>query len=87
MQHTYLYHVTREDHRHNFSIWFYQMYLGIDNTNPWMGLVAFVPQLALVSVIGITFGKDLFFAAFMQTFIFVTFNKVITSQVSVCRGV
>ncbi|KAK4518905.1 Alginate_lyase domain-containing protein [Mucor velutinosus] len=80
MQHTYLYHVTREDHRHNFSIWFYQMYLGIDNTSSWMGLVAFVPQLTLVAVIGIAFGKDLFFAAFMQTFIFVTFNKVITSQ-------
>ncbi|KAG1082597.1 hypothetical protein G6F42_022520 [Rhizopus arrhizus] len=80
MQHTYLYHVTREDHRHNFSIWFYQMYLGIDNTSPWMGLVAFVPQLALVTIIGIAFGKDLFFATFVQTFIFVTFNKVITSQ-------
>lgn len=86
MQHTYLYHVTREDHRHNFSIWFYQMYLGIDNTSPWMGLVAFVPQLALVTIIGIAFGKDLFFATFVQTFIFVTFNKVITSQVS-CVGV
>ncbi|KAI8094634.1 PIG-M-domain-containing protein [Thamnidium elegans] len=80
MHNTYLYHVTREDHRHNFSIWFYQMYLGIENTSPWMGLLAFVPQLALVTLIGIAFGKDIFFACFVQTFLFVTFNKVITSQ-------
>ncbi|KAI8644408.1 PIG-M-domain-containing protein [Parasitella parasitica] len=80
MEHTYLYHVTREDHRHNFSIWFYQMYLGIENTSAWMGLIAFIPQLALVVVIGIAFGKDIFFATFVQTFVFVTFNKVITSQ-------
>lgn len=83
MHNTYLYHVTREDHRHNFSIWFYQMYLGIENTSPWMGLLAFVPQLALVTLIGIAFGKDIFFACFVQTFLFVTFNKVITSQVSI----
>lgn len=82
MQHTYLYHVTREDHRHNFSIWFYQLYLGIDSTSQWTALLAFVPQLALVTIIGITLGKDVFFATFIQTFIFVSFNKVITSQVS-----
>lgn len=81
MEHTYLYHVTREDHRHNFSIWFYSLYLGMDHRSPWMGLLAFVPQLALVIAIGITFGKDVFFACFLQTFLFVTYNKVITSQV------
>lgn len=81
MHNTYLYHVTREDHRHNFSIWFYQMYLGIENTSPWMGLLTFVPQLVLVAMIGVAFGKDIFFACFVQTFLFVTFNKVITSQV------
>lgn len=81
MQNTYLYHVTREDHRHNFSIWFYQMYLGMDHKSPWMGLLAFVPQLALVTVIGIAFGKDIYFACFIQTYLFVSYNKVITSQV------
>ncbi|KAI7907986.1 PEANUT1 [Cokeromyces recurvatus] len=80
IQHTYLYHVTREDHRHNFSIWFYQMYLGIENTHQFMGLITFVPQLLLVTILGIAFGKDTFFACFIQTFIFVTYNKVITSQ-------
>ncbi|KAI8337144.1 PIG-M-domain-containing protein [Chlamydoabsidia padenii] len=78
MEHTYLYHVTRKDHRHNFSVWFYQMYLGFDNA--FMGLLAFIPQLLLVTVAGIVFAKDIFFACFIQTFLFVTFNKVCTSQ-------
>ncbi|CAO3677922.1 unnamed protein product [Rhizopus microsporus] len=80
LEHTYLYHVTREDHRHNFSIWFYPLYLGMDHKSPWMGLIAFIPQLSLVTAIGIAFGKDIFFACFLQTFLFVTYNKVITSQ-------
>lgn len=80
MEHTYLYHVTRKDHRHNFSVWFYQMYLGFDHA--FMGLVAFVPQLLLVTVAGVVFAKDVFFACFVQTFLFVTFNKVCTSQVT-----
>ncbi|KAI8351486.1 PIG-M-domain-containing protein [Choanephora cucurbitarum] len=80
LQHTYLYHVTRQDHRHNFSLWFYQMYLTIHQSHSWMGLLAFIPQLGLVTWIGIGFGKDILFACFLQTFLFVTFNKVITSQ-------
>ncbi|KAI9259374.1 PIG-M-domain-containing protein [Sporodiniella umbellata] len=80
LEHSYLYHVTREDHRHNFSIWFYPLYLGMDHKSPWMGLLAFVPQMALVIAVGIAFGKDIFFACFLQTFLFVTYNKVITSQ-------
>jgi phosphatidylinositol glycan class M len=82
MQHTYLYHITREDHRHNFSIWFYQLYLGMESTSKLTALLAFVPQFALIVIIGITLGKDIFFATFVQTFIFVSFNKVITSQVN-----
>jgi phosphatidylinositol glycan class M len=57
------------------------MYLGVENKNRWMGLVAFIPQMALVVMTGIVFGKDIFFACFIQTFVFVTFNKVCTSQV------
>ncbi|KAI8990305.1 PIG-M-domain-containing protein [Pilobolus umbonatus] len=80
MQHTYLYHVTREDHRHNFSVWFYQLYLGMNQQLPLVGLLSFIPQFALVIIVGITFGKDIFFACFVQTYLFVSFNKVMTSQ-------
>ncbi|KAI8372826.1 PIG-M-domain-containing protein [Radiomyces spectabilis] len=82
LEHTYLYHITRKDHRHNFSVWFYQMYLAFDASimGKMMGLMAFLPQLLLVAIVGIAFAKDIFFACFIQTFIFVTFNKVCTSQ-------
>ncbi|KAI7869048.1 PIG-M-domain-containing protein [Spinellus fusiger] len=82
LQHTYLYHITRKDHRHNFSVWFYQMYLAFDApiAGKLLGVATFVPQMALVATVGVAFGKDLFFACFLQTFVFVTFNKVCTSQ-------
>ncbi|KAI8146107.1 PIG-M-domain-containing protein [Fennellomyces sp. T-0311] len=82
LQHTYLYHITRKDHRHNFSVWFYQMYLAFDApvAGKLMGLLAFVPQIALIAIAGTVFAKDIFFACFIQTFLFVTFNKVCTSQ-------
>ncbi|KAG0196510.1 hypothetical protein BGX28_010037 [Mortierella sp. GBA30] len=78
---TYLYHVTRKDHRHNFSFWFYNIYLTF--TSPMgtlVGVLTFVPQLALVLAIGCCFGKDIFLSAFLQTFAFVAWNKVCTAQ-------
>ncbi|KAF9920503.1 pentamidine resistance factor [Linnemannia zychae] len=78
---TYLYHVTRKDHRHNFSFWFYNIYLTFTSpTGTLVGVLTFVPQLALVIAIGCCFGKDIFFCAFLQTFAFVAWNKVCTAQ-------
>ncbi|KAJ1678181.1 GPI mannosyltransferase 1, partial [Spiromyces aspiralis] len=78
---TYLYHVVRKDHRHNFSIWFLPIYLNLQNqSDSLIGLASFVPQLLVVAVLGVKFGKDLFFAVFIQTFAFVTYNKVCTAQ-------
>ncbi|KAF9170503.1 hypothetical protein BGX21_008911 [Mortierella sp. AD011] len=78
---TYLYHVTRKDHRHNFSFWFYNIYLTFTSpTGTLVGVLTFVPQLALVLAIGFCFGKDIFFCAFLQTFAFVAWNKVCTAQ-------
>ncbi|KAJ2768062.1 GPI mannosyltransferase 1, partial [Coemansia nantahalensis] len=78
---TYLYHVTRRDHRHNYSAWFLPIYLTFASpTSVAMGLLTFLPQVATVAVLGLAFGRDLYFAAFAQTFAFVAYNKVCTAQ-------
>eukprot|EP01080_Neovahlkampfia_damariscottae_P012091 gene12091-5584_t len=76
---TYLYHLGRSDNRHNFSVYFYQIYLEYDNFNQFSKLV-FIPQLFILVLMAVRFYDDVFFAIFIQTFTFVTFNKVMTVQ-------
>ncbi|KAI0748592.1 glycosyltransferase family 50 protein [Daedaleopsis nitida] len=96
---SYLYHLHRLDHRHNFSPYFYLVYLTYPGSSPSPGaadavvawwkqllrspLTSFVPQMSLALGTGLLFGRrrdDLVFAWFVQTFVFVVFNKVCTSQ-------
>ncbi|KAG6865401.1 hypothetical protein C0991_002895 [Blastosporella zonata] len=94
---SYLYHAHRLDHRHNFSPYFYLTYLTYpvpggtpEQFDLWgrvvrSSLTSFVPQMGLAVSTGLAFGKrtrDLPFAWFVQTVVFVIFNKVCTSQVS-----
>ena len=104
---TYLYHIYRLDHRHNFSIWNQLLYLdsargsssSSSSSSPLVRL-AFLPQLLIVCVLGSyrlwlknpkprTTNRDnynqedivtLAQILFLQTFAFVTYNKVVTSQ-------
>ncbi|TIB13666.1 hypothetical protein E3P92_02213 [Wallemia ichthyophaga] len=78
---TYLYHVGRKDHRHNFTPYFYPTYLNYDVqpdtvslfSNPVLSLV---PQLILSLGLGVVYGGvDLPLAWFLQTYAFVTFNR------------
>lgn len=93
---SYLYHLHRLDHRHNFSPYFYLTYLTYvaDPTQPtslWQRilrspLTSFAPQMGLALGLGLLFGRrtaDLPFAWFVQTVVFVVFNKVCTSQASI----
>ncbi|KAL4930393.1 glycosylphosphatidylinositol-alpha 1,4 mannosyltransferase I [Aspergillus undulatus] len=96
LQHTYLHHLTRIDHRHNFSPYSTLLYLAAAKANVNVpGLsgedagasfsfesLAFIPQLLLsVTLIPLILGKkDLPGTMLTQTFAFVTFNKVCTSQ-------
>lgn len=78
---TYLYHFVRSDHRHNFSVYFYQMYLGtaLSDKDIWASL-AFVPQVLLIVCTSLVYRRDPYFACFILTFVFVIFNKVCTVQ-------
>ncbi|KAK7999575.1 GPI mannosyltransferase [Apiospora arundinis] len=85
LQHTFLHHVTRIDHRHNFSLYNVLLYLASAAQGSGgfkIESVAFVPQLLLSVVLIPLVGakKDLAATMLAQTFAFVTFNKVCTSQ-------
>jgi len=76
-----LYHLTRKDHRHNNSVYFYMIYMLYDEpSSALLSLVTFIPQWGLVVAVGMLFYYDLFFAMIVQTWVFVMFNKVITAQ-------
>lgn len=88
LEHSYFYHLTRIDHRHNFSPYNTLLYLnsspGGSHSTFELERLAFLPQLLLSAVmIPLALAKkDLPSTMLAQTFAFVAFNKVCTSQVS-----
>ncbi|KAG7877371.1 hypothetical protein KL938_004127 [Ogataea parapolymorpha] len=92
LQEAYLYHLSRLDHRHNFSVYNLTLYLSsyqgvsslplFQNYGIHVEKLAFLPQLGLSMVlIPLKLANiDLASCFFVQTFAFITFNKVITSQ-------
>lgn len=125
---SYLYHLVRTDNRHNFSPYFYDLYLkwdankgpatasaatdAVNNTEAsvaaveqnesslplrlalgiysavgralssrtGMGLLSFLPQFGTLIALGFFYARDLPMALFLQTIVFVAWNKVITVQ-------
>ncbi|KAG5438821.1 hypothetical protein PCANB_002541 [Pneumocystis canis] len=83
---TYFYHFIRTDHRHNFSpyhLWLYYTSSSVESFfHIPISLVSFIPQMLLSTcLIPVAFAKkNLPGSIFSQTFAFVTFNKVCTSQ-------
>ena len=82
-----LYHLSRVDHRHNYSPFFYPIYLLISQPTtpipylPRLATHAVLPQTALLLFTSLRLAPhDLPFTLFLQSFMFVTLNKVITGQ-------
>lgn len=81
LQETYFYHLMRKDTRHNFSVFFYLLYLCAEEAYmSWINLSLFLPQILLLIRASFTYFYSLPFCWFLCTVIFVTFNKVLTSQ-------
>ena len=83
---TYLYHVVRKDTKHNFSVFFYLLYLTSGKEaeqSVFLKIVELLPfhlQCMSVMLISYKFYIDLPFCFFLTTYAFVNLNKVCTSQ-------
>ncbi|XP_044269911.1 GPI mannosyltransferase 1 [Tribolium madens] len=82
---TYIYHFTRKDTRHNFSLYFYLQYLTawIKNIGIWQKVLVVLPQVVLLLVFSFRYGLNRFslnFSVLTQTIVMVTYNSVLTSQ-------
>lgn len=78
---TYLYHFVRKDNRHNFSVYFYLLYLTFSSAAQQVSQAAFFPQWFLIIFCSFLISRhNLPLCMLIQTFIFVVFNKVITAQ-------
>lgn len=80
---SFLYHLARKDARHNFSIYFYMLYLSANQpANIIQKIVTFLPQLLLLLMSSYYYAEKskLPFAMFIQAIIAVIYNPVITSQ-------
>ena len=79
-----LYHLSRVDHRHNYSMYWYWIYLArarMTTNVQMMGRLLLLPQIVLLMYSSLGLAPfHLGLALFVQTFLFVTHNKVITAQ-------
>ncbi|CZT25388.1 related to mannosyltransferase [Ramularia collo-cygni] len=85
IEHSYTYHLTRSDHRHNFSVYNTLLHLSSmhqDQASFRAESLAFAPQLflSLVVIPMCLAQQGLATTMLAQTYAFVTFNKVCTSQ-------
>lgn len=82
----FLYHVRREDHRHNFSPYWLLMYLNMGRRALGVGedysagLFAFIPQFVVLFFVAWKLRRNVAHACCVMTVIFIAFNKVCTVQ-------
>ncbi|KAM3164782.1 GPI mannosyltransferase 1 [Lachancea thermotolerans] len=86
LDNAYFYHLSRTDHRHNFSVFHMLLYFeSALPTDSFWAKLAFLPQAAITLGVVPLLLRDPSFNSllsllFIQTFAFVTYNKVCTSQ-------
>ncbi|XP_066598193.1 GPI mannosyltransferase 1 [Prorops nasuta] len=80
---SFFYHLIRKDTRHNFSIYFYMLYLSADSApSIYQNILIASPQIILLILFSYCFsGKlQLPFALLTQAMVMVAYNPVMTSQ-------
>ncbi|XP_003702287.2 GPI alpha-1,4-mannosyltransferase I, catalytic subunit [Megachile rotundata] len=80
---SFLYHLTRKDTKHNFSVYFYMLYLSANQPSSIIQkTLTFLPQLLLLLLLSYKYSdkSQLPFAMFTQAMVVVTYNPVLTSQ-------
>lgn len=80
---SFIYHLMRKDTRHNFSVYFYMLYLSANQPQDIIQkILTFLPQLLLLLISSYYYSEKpkLPFAMFVQAIIAVMYNPVITSQ-------
>lgn len=76
----YGYHLTRKDHRHNFSLNFMMIYLNFKGIDSLTSAALTMVPLVLILSISFKFYKNLKIVMFLTSLVFVAFNKVVTAQ-------
>lgn len=82
---TYIYHLVRNDSKHNFSLYFYLQYLtvGIRNIGIWQKVLMVLPKIVLLLILSVRYGLNKYslnFSILTQTIVMVIYNTVLTSQ-------
>jgi phosphatidylinositol glycan class M len=76
-----LYHIIRKDHRHNYSMFYYLIYLTYNSKlSKFLSLITFFPQIILILLTTLIMYEKINLCLIILTMIFVVFNKVITAQ-------
>lgn len=82
----FLYHAKREDHRHNFSPYWFLMYLNMGRRALGVGreysagYFAFIPQMLVLITVAWKLRYNIAHACGIMTVVFIAFNKVCTVQ-------